>query len=91
MGCKLREVVPWQRFTYRLVKHYNGKARTGRPPIDPSLVPPTGYKNRILENGKLKAYTRLLNSVVQIAMEQGVVFGSLQIQTLNCTCHRQHP
>ena len=40
---KLREVVPWQRFTYKLVKYYKGKARTGRPPIEPSLVPPTGH------------------------------------------------
>jgi len=119
---KLREVVPWQRFTYRLVKYYKGKARTGRPPLEPSLVlrmlllsylynlsecdverycqenlpakyflglaiddsvpdhsTLTVFKNRILENGKLKAYTRLLNSIVQIAQEQGVVFGSLQI------------
>ncbi|MCK4306235.1 MAG: transposase [Candidatus Eisenbacteria sp.] len=35
---KLKEVVPWQRFTYKLVKYYKGKARTGRPPIEPSLV-----------------------------------------------------
>ena len=34
---QLREVVPWQRFTYRLVKYYKGKARQGRPPIDPSV------------------------------------------------------
>jgi len=119
---KLKEVVPWQRFTYKLVKYYKGKARTGRPPYDPAMllkmlllgylydlsecdverfcnrdlpakhflnlavdapVPDhstlTVFKNRILENGRLKAYTRLLNDIIQIAMEQGVVFGSLQI------------
>ena len=119
---KLREVVPCQPFTYRLVNYHKGKARTGWPPIDPSpmlrmlllsylydlsesevegycqenlpakyflglaiddRVPDhstlTVFKNRILENGKLKAYIRLLNSIIQIAREQGVVFGSLQI------------
>jgi len=40
----LGQVVPWQRFTYRLVKYYKGKARTGRPQIDPSVVPRTGHK-----------------------------------------------
>jgi len=119
---KLREVVPWQRFTYKLVKYYRGKARLGRPPYDPSIllrmlllaylynlseceverfcqesmpakyflgiavdapVPDhstlTVFKNRILENGKLRAYTKLLNDIVHIAQESGVVFGSLQI------------
>ena len=119
---RLREVVPWQRFTYKLVKYYRGKAQQGRPPYDPSillrmlllaylydlseseverfcqesmpakyflgiavdaLVPDhstlTVFKNRILENGKLRAYTKLLNDIVHIAQESGVVFGSLQI------------
>jgi len=119
---KLREVVPWQRFTYKLVKYYKGKAQVGRPPIDPSIllrmlllaylynlsecdverycqenlpakyflglaidapVPDhstlTVFKNRILKNGKLKAYTKLLNDIVRIALESGVKFGSLQI------------
>ena len=35
---KLKEVVPWQRFTYKLVKYYKGKARTGRPPYDPAML-----------------------------------------------------
>ena len=35
---RLREVVPWQRFTYKLVKYYRGKARLGRPPYDPSIL-----------------------------------------------------
>jgi len=119
---RLREVVPWQRFTYKLVKYYRGKAQQGRPPYDPSIllrmlllaylydlseceverfcqesmpakyflgiaadapVPDhstlTVFKNRILENGKLRAYTKLLDDIVHIAQESGVVFGSLQI------------
>lgn len=35
---KLREVVPWQRYTYRLLKYYRGKGMRGRPPIDPAIV-----------------------------------------------------
>ena len=39
----------------------------------------TVFKKRILENGKLRAYTKLLNDIVRIALESGVKFGSLQI------------
>ena len=35
---KLKEMVPWQRFTDKLVKYYKGKARLGRPPYDPVVV-----------------------------------------------------
>jgi hypothetical protein len=35
---KLNEVVPWQRFTYKLVKYYRGKAKEGRPPYDPAVL-----------------------------------------------------
>ena len=28
----LKEVVPWDMFTHRLIRYYRGKARTGRPP-----------------------------------------------------------
>lgn len=35
---KLREIVPWQRYTYRLLKYYRGKGMRGRPPIDPAIV-----------------------------------------------------
>jgi len=34
---KLNELIPWQRFTYKLVKYYKGKAKEGRPPYDPQL------------------------------------------------------
>ena len=29
----LGQVVPWQRFTYKLLKYYKGKAQVGRPPL----------------------------------------------------------
>jgi IS5 family transposase len=35
---KLNEVVPWHRFTYKLVKYYRGKAKEGRPPYDPAVL-----------------------------------------------------
>lgn len=35
---KLNEVVPWQRFTYKLVKYYRGRAKEGRPPYDPAVL-----------------------------------------------------
>jgi IS5 family transposase len=35
---KLKEVVPWQRFTYKLVRYYRGKAKEGRPPYDPAVL-----------------------------------------------------
>ena len=30
--------IPWQRFTYRLLKLYKGAAREGRPPYNPSVI-----------------------------------------------------
>ena len=35
---QLREIVPWQRFTYRLIKYYRGRGQVGRPPIDPAIM-----------------------------------------------------
>jgi len=35
---KLEELVPWDRFTRKLVKFYRGKARQGRPPYDPAVL-----------------------------------------------------
>lgn len=35
---KLKEIIPWQRFTYKLVKYYRGKAKQGRPPYDPAVL-----------------------------------------------------
>lgn len=119
---KLNEIIPWQRFTYKLVKYYKGKAKEGRPPYDPAVLLKmllvsylyniserqteevanfnlvvkyflglgvnerapdhttlTAFKNRILENGKLVAYERLLREITKIALEKGIRFGSLQV------------
>ncbi len=35
---KLNEIIPWERFTYKLVKYYKGRAKEGRPPYDPALL-----------------------------------------------------
>jgi len=35
---KLREVVPWERFSDKLIKCYKGRGRLGRPPYDPVVV-----------------------------------------------------
>ena len=118
----LRDRVPWQRFTYRLIKYYRGKGKVGRPPIDPAILLKmlllsylydlserqveefcnyflpakyflglaidahapdhstlTLFKNRILENGKVVAYERLLDEVIAIAREAGIEFGPLQL------------
>ena len=34
----LLETIPWERFTYKLVKWYKGNAKEGRPPYDPSVI-----------------------------------------------------
>jgi len=119
---QLRQVVPWKRFTYKLVKYYRGQAKLGRPPYDPAVVlkmllisflydiserqvedlcnlylpakyflglgvdekPPdhstlTAFKKRILENGKLAAFEKLLQDIIRLAMEKGIVFGKVQV------------
>ncbi|NIN99993.1 MAG: hypothetical protein GTN93_32745 [Anaerolineae bacterium] len=35
---KLNEIIPWERFTRKLLKYYRGKAPTGRSPYDPALL-----------------------------------------------------
>lgn len=35
---KLDELVPWERFTRKLIQCYRGKARQGRPPYDPAVL-----------------------------------------------------
>jgi len=35
---QLNEAIPRQRFTYKLVKYYRGKAKEGRPPWEPVVV-----------------------------------------------------
>jgi IS5 family transposase len=119
---QLNEAIPWQRFTYRLVKYYRGKAKEGRPPWDPAVMlkmllvaylydlserqveevakfnlpvkyflglaadesPPdhstlTAFKGRLLENGRVTAFEKLLLEVVSIAREQGIHFGCIHV------------
>jgi len=35
---KLRQTIPWERFTRKLIKLYKGGGMYGRPPFDPALV-----------------------------------------------------
>jgi IS5 family transposase len=119
---RLDETIPWQRFTYKLVKYYRGGAKEGRPPYEPAvllkmllvaflynlserqveevanynlavkcflglaadeLAPDhstlTAFKGRIVENGRLMAFEKLLTEIVAIGREQGIRFGSIQV------------
>ena len=118
----LNRVIPWQRFSYKLVKYYRGGAKEGRPPYDPAvllkmllvafvhnlserqveevanlnlavkcflglaadeLAPDhstlTAFKSRIIENGRLEAFEKLLSEIVGFALEKGIRFGSIQV------------
>jgi len=35
---KLKEIIPWERFTKRLIRLYKGGGRYGRPPFEPGLI-----------------------------------------------------
>jgi len=35
---KLKEIIPWERFTKRLIRLYKGGGRYGRPPFEPALL-----------------------------------------------------
>lgn len=35
---KLKEIIPWERFTKKLIKLYKGGGMYGRPPFDPALI-----------------------------------------------------
>jgi IS5 family transposase len=35
---RLSEIIPWERFTKKLVRYYQGRARVGRPPYDPAVL-----------------------------------------------------
>jgi len=119
---RLNEIVPWHRFTYKMVKYYRGAAKQGRPPYDPAmllkmlliaflynlserqveevanfnlpvkcflglaadeLAPDhstlTAFKSRILENGRLQAFEKLLAEIIAIAQEKDIQFGSIQV------------
>jgi IS5 family transposase len=123
---QLKQVVPWQRFTYKLVKYYRGRAKLGRPPYNPAVMLKmlllsylyniserqvedlcnlylpakcllglgvdekapdhstlTAFKARILENGRLAAFEQLLQDIISLACEKGIVFGT--VQTIDST------
>jgi transposase len=35
---QLKQVIPWERFTRKLIKLYKGEGVVGRPPFDPALI-----------------------------------------------------
>jgi IS5 family transposase len=119
---KLKQQIPWERFTRRLIKLYKGGGIYGRPPFDPALVLKvtliaflynlserqtevyvndnlsakyfvglavdqkapdhstlTVFRERLQQNGKLAVFEAMLAEIVQIAMESGIRFGSIQI------------
>jgi len=119
---QLREIVPWERFSDKLIRYYRGGGRLGRPPYNPVVVlkmlllsylydvserqveemcnlnlgakyflelgvderPPdhttlTAFKKRIMENGNLGVFEELLQGVIELALEKGIEFGTLQI------------
>ena len=119
---KLKEIIPWERFTKRLIVLYKGGGRYGRPPFDPALMLKmemiaylynlserqvetyvndnlsakyfvglavdqkapdhstlTKFRKRLIERGKLEAFEELLTEIIQIALESGIQFGSIQI------------
>lgn len=119
---KLKQQIPWERFTRRLIKLYKGGGVYGRPPFDPALVLKvtliaylynlserqtevyvndnlsakyfvglavdqkapdpstlTVFRERLQQNGKLAVFEALLAEIVQMALESGVKFGSIQL------------
>jgi IS5 family transposase len=119
---KLKQHIPWERFTRRLIKLYKGGGMYGRPPFDPALVLKvtliaflynlserqaeayvndnlsakyfvglavdqkapdhstlTVFRERLQQNGKLAVFEAMLSEIVQIAVESGIQFGSIQI------------
>jgi transposase, IS5 family len=119
---KLKQLIPWERFTQRLIKLYKGAGIYGRPPFDPALVLKvslitflynlserqaeayvndnlsakyfvglavdqkapdhstlTVFRQRLQQNGKLGVFEAMLAEIVQIAMQRGIHFGSIQI------------
>jgi IS5 family transposase len=119
---KLKQQIPWERFTRRLIKLYKGGGIYGRPPFDPALVLKvtliaflynlserqtevyvndnlsakyfvglavdqkapdhstlTVFRERLQQNGKLAVFEAMLAEIIQMALESGVRFGSIQI------------
>jgi len=119
---KLKQHIPWERFTRRLIKLYKGGGLYGRPPFDPALLLKVTliaflynlserqveayvndnlsakyfvglavdqkapdhstlsvFRERLQQNGKLAVFEGMLAEIVQIAVESGIQFGSIQI------------
>jgi len=119
---KLKEIIPWERFTKRLIRLYKGGGRYGRPPFEPALLLKmeivaylnnlserqveayvndnlsakyfvglavdqqapdhstlTKFRKRLMDRGKLATFEEMLAEIIQIALESGVQFGSIQI------------
>lgn len=58
------------------VKYFLGLAADELPPDHSTL---TAFKRRLLDNGKLDAFQELLGEIVELAGEQGIEFGTLQV------------
>lgn len=119
---KLKQQIPWERFTRRLIKLYKGGGMYGRPPFDPVLVLKvsliaflynlserqaevyvndnlsakyfvglavdqkapdhstlTVFRERLQQNGKLAVFEDMLAEIVQMAVDSGIQFGSIQV------------
>lgn len=119
---QLDAIVPWDRFTERLIELYQGRGQVGRAPYDPVVILKmlilaflynlserqtevfandslsgkcflglavdepapdhstlTAFKKRIIENGHIGELDELLKESVQVAQEQGVEFGQIQV------------
>lgn len=57
-------------------KYFVGLAVDGKAPDHSTL---TVFRERLLKRGKLKVFEELLEEIVQIALQQGIQFGSIQI------------
>jgi len=58
------------------ISHFLGLGVDERAPDHSTL---TLFKNRLIDNGRLKAYEGLFDEIIKIAQEKGVKFGKLQI------------
>jgi IS5 family transposase len=119
---QLKGIIPWERFTQKLIRLYKGGGVVGRPPFDPALVLKveliaylynlterqvevyinenlpakyfvglavdqqapdhstlTVFRERLVTRGKLKVFKEMLEEIVQIALQRGIQFGSIQI------------
>ncbi|HJX39141.1 MAG TPA: IS5 family transposase [Anaerolineae bacterium] len=70
-----RQVEEMARFNLP-VKYFLGLGADELPPDHSTL---TAFKRRLLENGKLDPFEELLVEIVNLASEQGIEFGTLQV------------